>query len=79
MVSKKVVVRNKSGLHARPASNFVKESQRYQSTIMVAYMEKEFNAKSILGILGACIKCGMEIELRASGLSGHCDCACAAV
>lgn len=67
MTKKRVIVKNKSGLHARPASVFVKEAQHYQSQIMVAYKEKEFNAKSILGILGACIKSGTEIELRATG------------
>ena len=68
MRSKLVVVKNKSGLHARPASVFVKEAQQYQSQIMIAHMEKEFNAKSILGVLAACVKSGTQIEIRATGV-----------
>lgn len=67
MVSKKVIVNNKSGLHARPASLFVKEAMKYKSNVTVKVNDKEYAAKSILNILAACIKSGTEVELIANG------------
>ncbi len=39
------------GLHARPASLFVREASKYKSDIKVAKGDLEYNAKSILSIL----------------------------
>ena len=48
---KKVTVQNESGLHARPASLFVKEASKFKSEIMILYDDKEVQAKSILGVM----------------------------
>ncbi|HJW91244.1 MAG TPA: HPr family phosphocarrier protein [Anaerolineales bacterium] len=64
-----VTIRNKVGLHARPAALFVKEANKYKSTITVSKNEgsKEVNAKSILGILGLGVDFGAVIRIRAEG------------
>jgi len=67
MVKGKVTITNKSGLHARPASVFVKETLKYKSAINITVNGKEFNAKSILGVLAACVKTGTEIEITCTG------------
>lgn len=67
MVKGTVTINNKSGLHARPASVFVKETLKYKSAISIAVNGKEFNAKSILGVLAACAKTGTEIEITCTG------------
>ena len=67
MYSKKTVITNKTGLHARPASFFVKETAKYKAHIIIKVNAKEYNAKSILNVLSAGIKCGTEIELLATG------------
>lgn len=67
MTSKTVTIANKSGLHARPASLFVKETVKYKSEIKIKVNDKEYNAKSMLGILAACIKCGTQVEIIANG------------
>ena len=67
MVSQKVVIKNRTGLHLRPAGNLCKEAMQYKSLITFKYGGNTANAKSVLSVLGACIKCGDEIELICEG------------
>ena len=68
MVSKKVIVNNPSGLHLRPAGILCNEAMNYQSLITFSYKGGSANAKSVLSVLGACVKCGDEIELVCEGI-----------
>lgn len=67
MVSKKAIIINAEGLHARPASAFIRHAIQFQSEILVIKNNNEYNAKSIVNILAAVIKKGEEIEVRATG------------
>lgn len=67
MVSKKVTVRNATGLHLRPAGLFCDAAMRHESHITFRYRGGEANAKSVLSTLGACIRCGDEIEIICDG------------
>ena len=67
MVSKKVTVKNPTGLHLRPAGILCNEAMKYQSQITFVYDGGMANAKSVLSVLGACVKCGNEIELTCEG------------
>lgn len=67
MVSQKVVVSNPTGLHLRPAGNLCRETMKYKSRITFLYGNNEANAKSVLSVLGACVKCGDELEFRFDG------------
>jgi phosphocarrier protein len=67
MVSGRVVVRNESGLHLKPAARFCDEALKYRSTITFTFENTTANAKSVLSILGACVKCGDEIEIVCKG------------
>lgn len=67
MVSKKVTVNNPSGLHLRPAGTLCNEALKYDSEITFVYDGGIANAKSVLSVLGACVKCGDEIELVCEG------------
>ncbi len=67
MVSQKVRVKNPSGLHLRPAGNLCKEALKYQSKVELLFRDNEANAKSVLSVLGACVKCGDEVEFRCTG------------
>ena len=67
MITQKITIKNKLGLHARPASNFVKMAQSFKSKIEILKGEKRLNAKSMIGILAAGAKCGTEIELAVEG------------
>ncbi|MCI9547009.1 MAG: HPr family phosphocarrier protein [Lachnospiraceae bacterium] len=67
MVRKKVRIKNPTGMHLRPAGIFCKEAMKYQCSITFEFRNGTYNAKSVLGILGACVKCGDEIELICKG------------
>ena len=67
MVSQKVVIKNPTGLHLRPAGILCKEAMQYKSLITFHYRNNTANAKSVLSVLGACIKSGDEIEFVCDG------------
>ncbi len=67
MVSQKVVIKNPTGLHLRPAGILCKEAMQFKSLITFSYGGNTANAKSVLSVLGACVKSGDEIELICDG------------
>ncbi len=67
MVSKKVTLVNAQGFHMRPASVFATAMGKYSSSVTIKFNGNEYNAKSLLNIIAACIKCGSEIEIVCSG------------
>jgi len=68
MVKQRVRIKNPTGLHLRPAGILCKESMRFKSVITFQYRETSTaNAKSVLSVLGACVKSGDEIELFCEG------------
>ncbi len=67
MVSQRVVIKNPTGLHLRPAGILCKEAMKYKSLITFSFRESTANAKSVLIVLGACVKCGDEIEFVCDG------------
>jgi phosphocarrier protein len=67
MVSRKVVVNNPSGLHLRPAGILCKTAIDFKSKITLRFNDTTANAKSVLGVLGACIKTGDEVEIICDG------------
>ena len=67
MVSKEVKITNPTGLHLRPAGNLCKEAMRYKSKVTFNYDGNIANAKSVLSVLGACIKTGDVITLICEG------------
>ena len=67
MVSQKVVIKNPTGLHLRPAGILCKEAMQFKSLITFSFRESTANAKSVLSVLGACVKCGDEIEIVCEG------------
>lgn len=67
MVNQKVTIKNPTGLHLRPAGILCKEAMKFKSLITFNYRGNTANAKSVLSVLGACIKSGDEIELVCDG------------
>lgn len=67
MVSGTAVIRNPSGLHLKPAARFCEEALKYRSTITFTFGNTTANAKSVLSVLGACVKRGDEIEIVCDG------------
>lgn len=67
MVNQKVKIINPTGLHLRPAGILCKEALRYQASINFKYKNSTANAKSVLSVLGACVKSGDEVEFICEG------------
>lgn len=67
MVSQNVVVKNPTGLHLRPAGILCKEAIQFKSLITFSFRDTTANAKSVLSVLGACVKSGDEITLCCEG------------
>ena len=64
---KKIVIKNKSGLHARPAALFVQIANKFDSDITVKKGSKEINGKSIMGILMLAAGKGSTVILKIVG------------
>jgi phosphotransferase system HPr (HPr) family protein len=64
---KKVIVKNKLGLHARPAALFVQTANKFDSHIIVEKDKERVNGKSIMGILTLGVEQGSSIIIEAEG------------
>lgn len=51
VLEKTVVIKNKQGLHARPAALFVQIANKFDSDITVSKGKTKVNGKSIMGIM----------------------------
>ncbi len=68
MVSQKVVIQNPTGLHLRPAGILCKTAMQFKSLITFTFENTTANAKSVLSVLGACVRSGEEIEIICEGI-----------
>ena len=67
LVKRKVVIKNKLGLHARPAAMFVQIANKFDCDIRVKRGSREVSGKSIMGILTLAANRGSKILLSAEG------------
>ena len=67
MVSQKVKVNNLIGLHLRPAGKLCNEAMQFKCLITFSYKEVTANAKSVLSVLGDCVRGGDKIEMVCEG------------
>jgi len=67
MLEKKIVIKNKLGLHARAAAKFVHLANRFSSSVKIIKDSNEIDGKSILGILTLAAIQGTMITLKVSG------------
>ena len=67
MVKADVVITNATGLHMRPARELCKKALEFESVITVHAKEKIVDAKSVLGLLSACIKENESITVQCEG------------
>lgn len=67
MVRKFVTIKNPTGLHLRPAGELCKTAMQFKAKITFEFEGGSSNAKSVLSVLGACVKSGDEIELICEG------------
>ena len=67
MAKKDFTILNKLGIHARPAAQFVKTANRFQSDIYVEKDGEEVDGKSIMGLMMLAAGHGSVISVNAEG------------
>lgn len=67
MLKKNFVVKNKYGIHARPARLIVETASKFASDIMLSKNDEEVNGKSIMGILQLEARCNTNILVTING------------
>ena len=67
MLSRKITIKNPSGLHLRPAGVLSQTAMKFKSDIVIVYGEKRIVAKSVLNVMAAGIKSGTEVNLIVEG------------
>ncbi len=71
MFTKDLTIRNKMGLHARPAAQFVKRASKYKCDIWVEKDDEPVNGKSIMGLMMLAAGKGEQIKLTTEGIDAQ--------
>ncbi len=66
-LEKKFVIKNKLGLHARPAALFVQTANHFKCDVDVLKGKEKVNGKSIMGIMTLAAGAGAAITVRTTG------------
>ena len=61
------VIKDEVGIHARPASELVKEAKKYSSTITITKGDKSAVATKLMAVMSLGVKCGEEITVTVEG------------
>ena len=61
------VIKDEVGIHARPASELVKEAKKYSSTITITKDDKSAVATKLMAVMSLGVKCGEEITVTVEG------------
>ncbi|MDH3633659.1 MAG: HPr family phosphocarrier protein [Gammaproteobacteria bacterium] len=67
MITEKVTIVNKLGLHARAASKLVNCASQFESEVFITRKGNRINAKSIMGVMMLAASKGAELELEIEG------------
>ena len=67
ILKKTFTIKNKLGLHARPAALFVQLTNKYKSHVKVSKDNEEVNGKSIMGLMMLAAEQGSQITITVEG------------
>ena len=67
LIKKTLTIKNPQGLHARPASIFVRIANKFESDVTVKKGAERVNGKSIMGLLGLAASEGSVVDIEVSG------------
>jgi phosphocarrier protein HPr len=67
MMEREFTVKNRSGLHARPAALFVQTTSKFKSSVKIRRNSQEVDGKSILGLMMLAAEEGATLTVRADG------------
>jgi phosphocarrier protein HPr len=66
-LNKDLTIRNKMGMHARPAAQFVKHASKYKCDVWVEKDDEPVNGKSIMGLMMLAAGRGETIKVTTQG------------
>ncbi len=67
MTEQEFVIRNKLGLHARPAAILVQKISKFKSSVKIMKENEQVDAKSVMGVLTLAAACGDTIKFIVDG------------
>jgi phosphocarrier protein HPr len=67
MVEREITIRNRTGLHTRPAATLVKLAAKFKSDFFIYKDGLQINGKSIIGVMTLAAEQGSRLILRFSG------------
>lgn len=67
MIEREVTVRNRAGLHTRPASQLVKTASQFESEVYLQRDNYEINGKSVIGVMTLAAEQGATLTLVVEG------------
>ncbi len=67
MIEREVTIKNRAGLHTRPAASLVKLAAKFRSDFFIDKDGFEINGKSIIGVMTLAAERGSKLKLRFSG------------
>jgi phosphocarrier protein len=67
MITHEMVIGNKSGLHARPATLWVQTASRYQSSVRMVKGDRDVDGKSLLALLSLGLSGGSTFQFSVNG------------
>ena len=67
MITRELTIENRLGLHARAASRFVAEAQKFAAEVTVDHGAKTINGKSIMAVMLLAASQGTVISVSANG------------
>ncbi len=70
-LQKDLTIRNKMGMHARPAAQFVKRASKYQCDVWVEKDDEPVNGKSIMGLMMLAAGRGEKIKIITDGVDAE--------
>jgi phosphocarrier protein len=67
MIEREVTIRNRAGLHTRPAAALVKLAAKFRSEFLIEKDGLEINGKSIIGVMTLAAEQGSTLRLQFVG------------
>ena len=68
MIEKIVTIKNKAGLHTRPAATIVKLAAKYECEFFISRDGMNINGKSIIGVMTLAAEEGAKLTLSFDGV-----------
>lgn len=67
MIEAKAVIKNKLGIHARPAMLLAQTASQFESDVYICKNDMEVNGKSVLGLMMLVAPQGTELTIKCDG------------